>query len=172
MFAMCCAAAGAGCTSALKPSSTSPETRVAYQAKFDAGAPHYEQREDEVSNNPIPITNPAPIYPKAAISQHLALVVIEAKVIVDSNGKVSEVRIAQNGDASHLQFETAVRDAVSQWTYAPLTFTRWEEVKDAQGNVIDSRPASVERKPFSLDYEFRFELRDGKPVVDAQPQRK
>ena len=75
--------------------------------------------------------------------------------------------MAEELSHTEAEFDEAVRDAVRGWFYTPLTFTRWEEVKDAEGNIVDSRPASIEKKPFSLDFDFRFELRDGKPVVGA-----
>ena len=48
---------------------------------------------------------------------------------------------------------------------APL---RFEDVLDSQGNVTDSRLVGEEAKPFGLDDEFTFDLRDGKLVVDSR----
>jgi len=153
-------------------SKSAPQTRVSYQARIAPGAPRYEETEDEISNSPTLLENPAPVYPQAAIALHLPKVAVAAKVIVDREGKVDEVRItpATDSAASPTEFDVAVREAALRWQFTPLTFTRWEEVKDAQGNVVDSRQISVERRPFSLDYEFYFELRDGKPVVGSAAQ--
>ncbi|MEP6940724.1 MAG: hypothetical protein ABI846_13250 [Rudaea sp.] len=155
---------------ALKPPDAPSETRVAYRASIAAGTPRYEEAEDEVANRPAPAENPAPIYPPSALALHLPRVVVEAKVIVNREGRVGEVRIAASTDAgAHpAVFDAAVRDAASRWRFTPLTFTRWQDVTDAQGNVVDSRQVSAERRPFSLDYAFFFELLDGKPVVGAQ----
>ena len=164
-----CSTLYSGCA-ALKPMRTQPETRVAYQAKLKPGAPRYEEREDEVSNRPAPIENPLPVYPTSAIPLHLASVVVSAKVIVDREGKVTEVRLtpAPEPNAHRAEFEAAVHEALERWRFTPLTFSRWEDVEDAQGNVVDSRQVS-ERRPFSLDYEFYFELREGRPMVGAHP---
>jgi hypothetical protein len=160
------------CTQPRKPAPAPPATRVAYRAAVEPGTPRYEEPDDVSTSLPQPFDNAPPIYPPTMIALHLPLVTVKAKVIVDADGRVSEVRIVA-ADASMPrppEFDAAVRDAVLQWGYMPLTFTRWEEVKDAQGNVVDSRPASIEKKPFSLDYEFRFELRDGRPVVEGAAQ--
>ena len=69
-------------------------------------------------------------------------------------------------------FDEAVREALLRWRYTPLTFTRWQEVKDTEGNIVDSREVSAERRPFSVDYDFVFELRDGKPMVGEATTRK
>ncbi|TLY50202.1 MAG: hypothetical protein E6K53_11370 [Gammaproteobacteria bacterium] len=136
-------------------SKSAPQTRVSYQARIAPGAPRYEETEDEISNSPTLLENPAPVYPQAAIALHLPKVAVAAKVIVDREGKVDEVRItpATDSAASPTEFDVAVREAALRWQFTPLTFTRWEE-----------------RRPFSLDYEFYFELRDGKPVVGSAAQ--
>lgn len=158
---------------AVKPRDAPPSTRVAYQASIAPGTPRYEERDDEVSNQPVPAENPAPLYPQSAIALRLPRVSVSAKVIVDEEGRVEAVRVATAGDsAGHPpEFDDVVRTAAMQWHFTPLTFTRWHDVKDAEGNVIDSRPVSSERRPFSLDFDFFFELRDGKPVVGSQPQQ-
>jgi hypothetical protein len=77
------------------------------------------------------------------------------------------VRIEPAGtDAAHpVAFDEAVRSAVVRWRYTPLHFRTFEDVLDAEGNVTDTRVVKDEAKPFSLDYEFDFDLRDGRPVV-------
>jgi hypothetical protein len=160
------------CTQTIKPSATlpvAPQAQVSYRALVDPGTPRYEERDDENSTTPIPLDNAAPMYPENLLPLHLALIKVKAKVVVDRAGKVSEVHIAAPDAASphYAEFEAAVHDALLRWRFTPLTFTRWEYVEDKQGNVVDSRAVAVESKPFSLDYEFRFELRDGKPVVDS-----
>ena len=167
LLASACAFALAGCVQPAPREAAPAQTSVKYRAYADVGTPRYEEREDEVSNRPVTVQNPPPAYPQAAIALGLHRVVVVAKVIVDTEGAVSEVRIAPAADpaARPAVFDDAVHEAMLRWHYIPLTFTRFEEVKDAQGNVVDSRPVSAERKPFSLDYEFVFELRDGKPFV-------
>jgi hypothetical protein len=156
----------AGCASA-PPRASTPETHVAYHAHISADAPRYEEREDEVSTSPQLIENPAPIYPPSAIPLHLPHVAVEAKVVVDEGGHVAEVRVApMTANAPRpVEFDAAVRDAAMRWRFAPLTFTRWQYVEDAQGNTVDSRKIASENRPFSLDYTFSFDLRDGKPVT-------
>jgi hypothetical protein len=159
------------CADQVKTADTPPHTAVSYRASVAPGAPRYAELENETSNTPTPIDNPAPRYPDSAIALHLPVVEVSAKVIVDADGKVSEVRIAPPIEAAGRppEFDVAVRDAVLQWRFNPLRFTRWEEVKDEQGDVVDSHAVSAVARPFSLDYEFRFELRNGRPVVNGMP---
>jgi hypothetical protein len=144
-----------------------PQTSVKYSAHVAPGTPRYEEKEGEVSNRPVPVEHPPPEYPSAAVALGLHRVVVSVKVIVDSEGKVSEVRIppAVDSAARPAVFDDAVRAALLRWRYVPLTFRRFAEVKDAEGDVVDAREVSVEHRPFSLDYDFLFELRDGKPMV-------
>ena len=167
---LACVLVFAGCAGQVKPEYARSQTSVKYSAYVAAGTPRYEEKENEVSNRPMPVEHPPPVYPQAAIALGLRRVDIGARVIVDAEGNVDEVRIAASNARPPL-FDEAVREAVLRWRYTPLTFTRWEDVKDAQGNVVDSRQVSAERKPFSLDYDFVFELRDGKPVVGSATRR-
>lgn len=156
-----------GCAPA-PPRTQAAQTRVDYRANIAPGAHRYEEREDEVSTQPRAIENPPPLYPVSAIGLHLPRVEVGAKVIVDGEGRVAEVRVdppASGAEPRPEAFDAAVRDAAMRWRFTPLTFTRWQDVEDAQGNVVDSRPVERENRPFSLDYTFSFELREGKPVT-------
>jgi len=169
-LASACALAVIGCTHQTRPAPALPQTSVKVSAHVAPGTPRYEEGEDEISNRPSPLEFPAPAYPPVAIALGLRRVEVNAKVIVDTAGRVSEVRIAAAPDpTTHPSvFDEVVREALLRWRYIPLTFRRFVEVKDGQGNVVDSRLLSSENKPFSLDYNFVFELRDGKPVVGAR----
>jgi hypothetical protein len=149
-----------------------PETKVDYQTLIDMNASRYELQPEETSNKPVAQAHPAPDYPSAMIALHLAQVTVRAKVIVDAEGHVSDVRIDHPAGLAGYPtaFDAAVRDGVRQWRYTPLQITRWEAVRDAHGNFVDSHAASVTAKPFSLDYAFHFELHDGKPAVSQQQQ--
>lgn len=173
-FLLLCALVFAGCARQVRPESALPQTNVKYSAHVAAGTPRYEEREDEISNRPSPVEYPPPAYPPAAIVLGLRRVEVDARVIVDIEGKVSEVRITPAPDPATrpVVFDDAVREALQHWRFIPLTFRRFAEVKDAQGNVVDSRLVSSENRPFSLDYDFVFELRDGKPFVGSAPVRR
>lgn len=172
-LASACTLAAAGCAHEPRHASVPSQTSVKVSAHVAPGTPRYEEGEDEISNRPSPIEFPAPVYPAAALALGLHRVEVGAKVIVDAEGKVSEVRIAEAPDpATHpAVFDDAVHEALLRWRYIPLTFRRFAEVKDEQGNVVDSRLVSSENRPFSLDYDFVFELRDGKPMVGSATRR-
>jgi hypothetical protein len=153
-----------GCVDTSRPSS---RTHVAFRSVEAPATERYQEREGETATATVPLASPAPEYPAQMVGLHLAHVAVTAKVIVDTEGKVSEVRIepAGTGAGHPVAFDDAVRAAVAQWRYTPLRIRSFEEVLDVEGNVTDTRVVKDEAKPFSLDYEFDFDLRDGKPVV-------
>lgn len=157
-----------GCASIQTPSA--PQTNVAYRTIDSSDTTHYEVSDDEVVTAPVVVENPPPVYPESAVALRLAHVGVRAKVIVGTDGTVDEIRVdpSTDADAYPPSFVESVREAVTEWRYAPLRFKRFAEVLDDQGNVTDTRLVSDEAKPFSLDYEFDFEFRDGKPVVVSQ----
>ena len=164
-FAGAAVAALAGCATPTRPDA---QTAVAYRTVERPDTPHYELSENEVSTNPLPIDALPPVYPATMVARGIAHVDIRAQVIVAASGTVDDVRIA--GDSSRpAEFDEAVRSAVSRWRYMPLRIEQWEDVVDEDGNVVDSRLVRDEAKPFSLDYEFVFDLRDGRPSVRTNP---
>jgi len=162
-----------GCVQPTKPGSAPPQTNVRYSAHVDPGTPRYEEKENEVSNRPLPLEHPPPAYPQAAMALGLPRVEVSVKIVIDAEGKVSDVRIVppENTTVHPPVFDEAVREALSRWRFIPLTFTSWEDVKDDRGNVVDARQVRSERRPFSLDYDFFFELQNGKPVVGVPSRR-
>lgn len=167
-----CVFALGGCVHQTRTADVPVRTNVQFSAHVAAGTPRYEEKEDEVSNRPTPFEHPLPEYPIDAIALGLRRVVVRARVIVDTEGKVSEVRIVPAEDSAlrPAVFDDSVRTALSRWHYMPLVFRRFADVKDEEGNVIDSRLIGEERKPFSMDYDFLFEMHDGKPAVGTAVQ--
>ncbi|UPG95271.1 energy transducer TonB [Luteibacter aegosomatissinici] len=153
-------------TPSAKPARPAPPPRdgkVSYEVIPAGGAGEYHMEEGQSSFGAQAITNDPPAYPSSLIATNLPPIVVRAKVIVDGNGKVSDVRDLDTAavDASHKAFFAATHDAAMRWTYTPMTIV--QEHEDARGNFSETRSTA----PFSLDYAFRFELKDGKPVVSA-----
>jgi len=168
--ALACSAATiwlVACHQAARPADAPPETRVAYRVVATPGEAHYEEKSDEENySTPALLDNPSPQYPSSLIVRHLAPVFVHVKLVMDKQGKVDEARIRPDSLRAS-EFDAAVQDAVSHWCYSPLRHVIWEEVKDKEGNITDSRQTLDETLPFSLDYDFVFELRNGKPVVGS-----
>ena len=89
---------------------------------------------------------------------------LPARVIVGLDGHVGEVRMQQ--PPARRPFADAVRQAVQDWRYTPLTITRW--AADASGT---SHPVDTQIKPFSLDYVFTFRCEHGHTSVSSGPDR-
>ena len=64
----------------------------------------------------VPLAQETPAFPREAIAAGLASGSVEARVVVDAKGGVSDVEIVT---ASHRAFERAVRDALSRWRFPP-----------------------------------------------------
>jgi TonB family protein len=160
-----------GCaTPTPRTSISATHTRVDYEAVAAAASERYQLQPGESAKQPVLIERPAPAYPASMLALHLPEVSVQARVVVDAQGKVSDVRITHDPAASPYPtaFDDAVRETVRQWRYSPLQFQRWQDEYDADGNLMDSHKVAAENRPFSLDYVFHFTLRDGKPFVSNE----
>jgi hypothetical protein len=156
--------AGCATTSSPAPAPPSPQGDTSYRAVARDDMQHDQLALGEISTGAVPSARSAPIYPPALLSSGLPPVEVEALLMVNADGKVSEVRIADEAQADPQRrlFADAVRKAAMQWTFEPLRIDRW--AADANGN---SHRVDGETRPFSADYVFRFAWKDGKPVTDA-----
>lgn len=160
------AVALAGCASVQPavPSRPATEGDTSYRAVAKDDMQHYQLALGQVSTGAVPSSHPAPLYPAALLDDRLPPQEVEARLIVNEEGNVTEVRIADEAqaDARTRLFDDAARAAAMQWTFEPLRINQW--ASDANGNTHE---VSSEARPFSLDYVFRFAWKDGKPVTDA-----
>ena len=156
----------AGCASAPASAPARPVTEgdTSYHSVAKDDLEHYQLALGQVATGATPRENPAPAYPRSLLDQRLPPHEVEARLIVDEAGKVTDVRIAgeAQADADTRQFDQAVRAAAMQWVFAPLHVSQW--AYDANGNTHE---VGSEERPFSMDYVFRFAWKDGKPVADA-----
>jgi hypothetical protein len=143
-----------------KPVPPPRDGKVSYEVMPAGAAGEYHMEDGQSSFGAQPVTNAPPTYPPGLIAANLPQTVVHAKVIVDNAGKVTDVRdLDTGGDANHAAFFSATHDAAMRWVYTPMTLV--QEHEDAKGNFSETRTTA----PFSLDYAFHFELKDGKPVV-------
>ena len=135
---------------------------ASYRTATGTGLAHYQLALGQTAMGATLQAHEAPAYPPSMLASCPPQVELPARVIVDAQGRVGDVRM----DPSPAQrpFADAVRLAVQGWRYAPLTITRW--AADAQG---DSHPVDSEAKPFSLDYVFTFRCEHGRASVSSGP---
>ncbi|HET6632052.1 MAG TPA: hypothetical protein VFG73_05020 [Rhodanobacteraceae bacterium] len=151
------------CRQAVRPAPPPPQPEVSYQAVDASNQAHYTLQRSQTAVGPvIDGRNQPPVYPPALVASGLPPVEVRAKLIVDREGRVSDVRFADaaRADAQRHRFEAAVHDAAIAWRFTPLRIVQWAEQPDGSEIVTGSTA-----EPFSQDYLFRFELRHGKPVV-------
>ena len=120
----------------------------------------------EVSSGGTPTQRVAPVYPGDQLAACPPPQEVQALLIVDKAGKVSDVRgiVVDDWSAtpSWQRFFAAVRTAALQWRFAPLQVEHWAADANGNSHMVDS-----ETKPFRLGYVFHFECHDGKPVVSS-----
>lgn len=125
---------------------------------------HYEQPEE------LP-GNPPPRYPDALLGKSLPPAEVRVRVVVDSNGVVTQVDALDPTTLPEAAaFLEATRTAVMAWRYFPLAevVPGPERPTFAVGNVTLTYRGRAKRLPFHLDYAFHFRQIDGKGVVDSE----
>ncbi|HEV2621444.1 MAG TPA: hypothetical protein VGU65_05060 [Frateuria sp.] len=135
---------------------------ASYRTAAGTGLAHYQLALGQVATGAALQAHEPPAYPASMLAACPPLVELAARVIVDARGVVGDVRM--DPPPAQQPFADAVRRAVRDWRYAPLTISRWSS--DADGN---SHPVDSETKPFSLDYVFIFRCEHGHTSVSSGP---
>jgi hypothetical protein len=148
---------------AQKPTSDPGVGSTSYRVANDTGLAHYSLALGQVAMGATIEQHVPPAYPDSELAACPPQVELPARVIVDTRGNVGEVRMAP--PTAQQPFAEAVRKALQDWRYTPLTITRW--AADADGN---SHAVDTEAKPFSLDYVFTFRCEHGHTSVSAGPE--
>lgn len=142
---------------------TLPTGNVAYRTIEAAGTAHFELTAGQQSEGAEPLTHAPPVYPAAMIPLHSPTVEVHAKLVIDTDGAVTETRdLDGSRDAQHEAFFEAVRAATATWRFTPMTII--DTVAGKNGATVEK---GRHNEPFSLDYAFSFSLRDGVPSVSG-----
>lgn len=151
----------AACASHVPIRSVSPNQDETASRPAPGGTTHYSLPLGEIASGGVPLVHPAPLYPPALLARCPAPVDLHALLIVDTAGKVGEVRMDGAGRYDPA-FAAAVRAAALQWRFEPLQLEHWAADADGNSHSVDS-----ETRPFSLPYVFHFACHDGKPQASA-----
>lgn len=145
-----------------RPLAPPPGTEVRYEAVADKSLPVYQMHASQVAYGAkIAPGNPVPIYPPSMLRADAPPVSVQALLIVGTDGRVSEVRMAADqADGAMAAYAAAVAGTVLQWRFEPLLISEWATRPDGS----EYRTGAV-AKPFSQTYVFRFSIKDGKPSV-------
>lgn len=168
MFVLCGASVLAACGARVvvkqlpRPTAT-PET--SYKLVTPSGAPRYALKPGQSASLPTPLIGyfAPPVYPPSLARRRMPPVVITAHLVFGTDGRVQAVAIVADSYAAqgYKLFEDAVRKATHDWVFTPLVFT---EPMGGGGTPVTLKRES---KPFSLWFEFRFAMVDGKPAVET-----
>jgi hypothetical protein len=140
---------------------------ASYRSAASSDLAHYQLALGQIATGATLETHQPPSYPSSLLASCPPSIELPARVIVDTAGHVSEVRLQVASDRQ--PFAEAVRQAVRGWRYMPLTITRWAADADGRSHPVDSQA-----RPFSLDYVFTFRCEHGRATVTAgaQPARR
>lgn len=118
----------------------------------------------QTSTGATPIEQPLPIYPASLRTLQLPPQDIAVRLRVDAQGRVGEVRVADEAtaDVPHRLFIAAVRKAAMRWTFVP--WRTWQWAADADG---DAHSVADHARPFEVGYLFRFAMDGDVPVIEV-----
>jgi hypothetical protein len=158
----------AGCATTQRIPPPPPKGDASWRMVAPAGTTRYQLALGDVSSGATPLQRVTPIYPDSQLATCPPPQEVQAQLIVDQIGKVSEVRVADEtqAHADRQPFIAAVRVAALRWQFSPLQINHWAADANGNNHVVDS-----ETKPFSLTYVFRFECHAGQPSVSTEVSR-
>lgn len=140
-----------------------PET--SYKLITPPDAPHYALRQGQSAQLPKPVIGhfAPPVYPGSLAKAGMPLVKLKAQLVFGADGKVQDVYFLPGSYAGvgRALFEEAVRAAARDWAFTPLVFEAYSNP------AMDAGTLQREARPFSLWFEFSFEMVRGKPVVET-----
>ena len=159
------AVALAGCAStAARPPEVIHEGHASWRAVETPDTVHYALALGEVSSGAAVLSRVTPDYPPSELATCPPAVEVIAKLIVDTRGRVTEVR-PDNAEAAAPErrpFLEATRSAAMQWRFEPLQINHWSADANGGSYLVDSR-----NEPFSIDYVFRFSCQAGRARVST-----
>lgn len=156
------ALAGCATTSRISPP---PTGDASWRMVVPKDTVRYQLAMGEVSSGGTPFHRVTPAYPVDQLTSCPPPQEVPALLIVDTTGKVVEVRVEgeATSDTRDRAFAAAVRAATLQWRFNPLQIDRWAADADGNSHVVDSQ-----NEPFSLAYVFRFQCTAGRAAVTTR----
>lgn len=131
------------------------------QSRANEHMAHHRLAIGTTSSGALLIDQPAPSYPYAMLASCPAEVRLHALLIVDTYGKVEQVRVDEATGAESV-FAAAVRAAARQWRFEPRVISRWAANANNEMHAVDT-----ETTPFSRAYAFRFACHSGRAEVSV-----
>lgn len=141
-----------------------PQGSASWHVVDTPSTPRYDLAVDQVASGTGVISRVSPIYPAQELPKCPPSVDVQAQLIVDESGRVTDVRVGDEvqADTSRHHYIDAVRLAATQWEFSPLQIDKWTHDADGTRHL-----QSHELKPFSLMYAFHFECHDGQTSTSA-----
>ncbi|WP_460878117.1 hypothetical protein [Rhodanobacter koreensis] len=154
-----------GCASSPRIAPPPPRGDASWRMVPPPGTTRYHLALGDVSTGATLFQRVMPVYPASQLAACLPPQEVQARLIVDKAGMVSDVRgiVIDAAPPRWQQFFAAVRVAALQWRFTPLQIEHWAADADGNTHEVDS-----EAQPFSLDYVFRFECHAGQPSVSTE----
>jgi len=123
-----------------------------------ANTQHYAVSSQQIASGSIAIQRVPPDYPAVELAACPPAEDVQAQLIVDTAGHVSEVRVDDEAQATvpRHHYIDAVRAAALQWQFEPLEIGTWLNDPSGSPHLVS------QAKPFSLVYVFHFECHNGR----------
>ena len=139
------------------------------------GATRYEMATHQAFVYPVPLQNPAPVFPEDFAPRELAATTICVAFIVDGEGLATSLAPLLQAGCVPPDSMPALRDAVlsamAGWRFKPAMFCDYPDAatrdRDWTGEGCAGEQVEASIVPVSLAYAFTFEVRSGKHRVSS-----
>lgn len=175
---LACLLLAVGCAGHRAPETAEPARQPRGEASFDfmynGASVDTTPPEDQELRPPVIAQELAqPVYPAEALSAGAGPSIVAVRILVDTEGLVSEVadspRLASTPGPHAAVFRGAVEEVLAQWRFLPAEWRRYEPGEDLDGDGVADYRRVVESRvvTFYLDVRFDFEIVDGQGRVTS-----
>lgn len=173
-----CLLIATGCAGRRGPEPPEETAPLRGQSSFDflrdAASSDTTPPEDQELRPPVIAEELAqPVYPTEALSAGAGPSIVAVRILVDTQGLVSEVadspRLASTPGPHAAVFRGAVEEVLTQWRFQPAEWRRYEPGEDLDGDGVADYRRVVESRvvTFYIDVRFDFEIVDGQGRVTS-----
>ncbi len=161
----------AACATTSPPKAAAPSLSgiARYEPVSRPGEARYALQSGQTSNAPTATRWSDPVYPPALVALNLPTQVLLVKLVIDTEGHVTQVLSnagsPDTGGSHAAAFLDAIHTAVQDWRFDPLRIVTWK------GSGPDRVLVSTRTLPYSLEYRFTFSVVDGKGTASSGRSR-
>jgi hypothetical protein len=152
-----------------------PSGQASFDFMYNGASVDTTPPEDQELRPPVIAEELAqPAYPPGALAANAGPSTVAVRILVDTDGQVSEVadspRLASTPGPFAADFRQAVDEVLAQWRFRPAEWRRYEPGEDLDGDGVADYRRVVESRvvTFYLDVRFDFEIVAGHGRVTSE----